>query len=345
MGGAEKVLRIAAETAARSGRFATVRVFVLAGEPSDATRALDATDGIEVEHGLAASEIAGLPRLVRALARKRYAFVMSTHAHLNAAASAARRAGILRTDRLVTRESTMVFERDFGWTSPLIRSLVRLYGAQDAIVCQTTRMAETLGVHTGGRLADRTVRIPNPIELRPEPVRAHPGVAPRIAWCGRICAQKAPERALAVLAALRRDGLDATMVMMGDGELRGSMEALAATLDIVEHVEFTGRISRPVERMRECDIGLMTSNLEGFPNVLLEMLAAGIPRVVTTDCAGDLDLVPGTTVVSSRDVDHLAQAVRTALDEPLAGPEHEAAIAACLAERSPEAFLESLLAA
>ena len=221
MGGAENVLRLTADAALRSGRYARVRVFVLSGSETGTLDRLREA-GAEVVHTGANSESRGLPALLRMLRRERYALVFSSHTHLNAAASAARAANWLRTERLVARESTMMLERDLGRVRPLVTSLYRLYGAQDRIVCQTERMASSLTRHTRGRFAARTAFVPNPLGGA---VRAHNASSSfRIAWCGRLACVKSPERALEALAKLRADGHEASLVMIGDGPLRTALE-------------------------------------------------------------------------------------------------------------------------
>lgn len=338
MGGAENVLRMTAEAALMSGRYDGVELFVLAGVRSGTLDALAAA-GATVRHSGASSEKTGLPALARTLRRRRYALVVSSHTHLNAAASAARAVGWLQTDRLVTRESTMAFERDFGRMGPVLRGLYRLYGAQDRIVCQTERMAASLSSGTNHRFATRTAHVPNPIALEPRAPKAPGDSEVHIVWCGRLAPVKSPERAIRALAFVRETGLPARLTVIGDGPLRRDLERLADGIGVAGHVRFTGRIERPTDIMATADLGLMTSDVEGFPNVILEMLASGVRRVVTTDCAGGLAAIPGVTVAPSVEPGALAEALH-AQANAAASPD----LPAYLRARSPAAFLEAIAA-
>ena len=337
MGGAEKVLRLTAEAAARAGLFDRVVVFVLAGPPSGSLDAL-AAQGAEVVHARARTQRAALPALLRTFSRERYTLVFSTHSHLNAAASAARKLGLLRTRRLVARESTLIFERDLGPTGRLVRGLYHLYGAQDRIVCQTERMARSLQKHTRGRFAAATRHVPNPVEATSRVLAKPPAETFDIVWCGRLAPVKAPERALGALQRLRAQGHDARLTILGDGPLRSALERRAVDLGIEDATTFAGRVADPKARMAEHDLGLLTSDIEGFPNVVLEMLAAGVRRVVTTDCAGGLREIPGVLVAP-----HNPHALATALLEAHATPA-PTGLDAFLAERSPDAFLQAIVA-
>jgi glycosyltransferase involved in cell wall biosynthesis len=61
--------------------------------------------------------------------------------------------------------------------------------------------------------------------------------------------------------------------------------------------------------MTRCDLGLLTSEKEGFPNVVLEMLAAKVPRVFTTNCAGDLSKIPGVWVTKNNCASDIAERI------------------------------------
>jgi glycosyltransferase involved in cell wall biosynthesis len=81
-------------------------------------------------------------------------------------------------------------------------------------------------------------------------------------------------------------------VLVGDGELRASLEERARELGISASVRFIG--SRAHSELPDiyaaADVFLLTSHYEGFGRVVLESMLAGRP-VVTTRCGGPEDLV------------------------------------------------------
>jgi hypothetical protein len=92
--------------------------------------------------------------------------------------------------------------------------------------------------------------------------------------------------------------------------------------------------------MAAAHLGLLTSVREGFANVLLEMMGAGVRHIVTTPCAGDLDTLNGVDVVE----DHAAEAIGAALAQAAsAGLDHSALYGPVLARRSPERFVGLML--
>ncbi len=349
MGGAENVTRLAANAALESGAFDEVICFILCKEPSGSLDALAANSRTRLIYSGAKSEKGGLFSLAKVFLKSRYDLVFSSHTHMNAAASLFRKLGLLKTRRLVARESTMIFERDMGWRGLLARKLYSFYGAQDLIICQTARMADSLNFHTKGRLSDLTAHIPNPIDFLAISNAADTATkslshlsndADLIAWCGRLAPVKSPLRAVDTLEQLvRSDNGSVHLVMMGEGPMREEITSYAETKGLKSHITLTGRICEPASVMRRCRVGLMTSDIEGFPNVILEMLAAGVSHVVTTDCAGGLDRIPGVIVATEKTADNLA----AGLSEALQQPERDELTDTFLRERSPGAFFQKVL--
>jgi glycosyltransferase involved in cell wall biosynthesis len=346
MGGAERVTVALAAEASESQSFRDVEIFVLSGSPSGTLTELSRRAGVTVTYTGASTEKWGLPRLILHVIRREFDFVFSSHAHINALTSLLRRTGLLHARRVVARESTQIFQRELGWSTPFIRGLYRCYGAHDMVVCQTERMLLEFNRGTDQRFSRAAVVLPNPSRLkyeRPTALRASAtkGESPSrvIVWCGRFVPVKRPVLALSVLAELiATTSWRWHLVMIGDGPLLQCAKAAAEALP-PGTVSFVGYAPDPSTHFRTADIGMVTSEVEGFPNVILEMLAAGVGAVVTTDCAGDLRLVPGVTVADTAlpVVHELAKNLRrVGRVDPGAVEEH-------LAQRSPSAVLARML--
>ena len=110
---------------------------------------------------------------------------------------------------------------------------------------------------------------------------------------------------------------DTAFVVAGEGTLLEPLRQLAAELGIADHVYFIGRCQNVADLLSVSDIGVLSSVSEGFPNVLVEYMAAGLP-VVTTDVGGAREAVSdGKTgfVVQPRDVDAMAGRILRLLDD------------------------------
>jgi glycosyltransferase involved in cell wall biosynthesis len=106
----------------------------------------------------------------------------------------------------------------------------------------------------------------------------HPKFIKTILWVGRFAAEKNPEAAITVLGELRSRGVDAGLVMLGEGPLQNALEKLVRDRDVAKYVEFPGW-QDPVKYLKYADVVLCTSQAESFGASIVEALAAGIPVI------------------------------------------------------------------
>lgn len=76
----------------------------------------------------------------------------------------------------------------------------------------------------------------------------------------------------------------------GDGNQRGELKALSRDLGIAGQVDFLGAVTDVPGTIGSWDIGVISSDSEGFCNSLLEYMASGLP-VVATSVGGNTELV------------------------------------------------------
>lgn len=97
---------------------------------------------------------------------------------------------------------------------------------------------------------------------------------------GRLVWQKHHELILEALTGLEKK--DRVYLIIGDGPERKKLEELANQLKIQTQVFFLGQQSNVFKYLALADIFLYASEVEGFPNVLLEAREMDIP-IITTD--------------------------------------------------------------
>lgn len=125
-----------------------------------------------------------------------------------------------------------------------------------------------------------------------------------IGWAGRLTAIKRPLDLVRAAAAVE----GSVLVLAGDGELRGDVEALARELGMEDRVRILGYVDDMGSWYAAFDAFLLTSANEGAPVVAIEAQAAGVP-VVATDAGGTRTVVDdGETgyVVRVGDIEGLA---------------------------------------
>jgi alpha-1,6-mannosyltransferase len=104
--------------------------------------------------------------------------------------------------------------------------------------------------------------------------------------CGRLSAEKKPQRSLVTLATLRAGGLAARLVVAGAGPLRGHLERLAARDTLP--VTFAGFLPSRTDLaalLASADVAVAPGPVETFGLAALEALACGTPVVASAESA------------------------------------------------------------
>jgi len=141
---------------------------------------------------------------------------------------------------------------------------------------------------------------------------------PNLVCVGRLCAEKGQLLLLEAVGQLRRRGLAFKLVLVGDGPLRGELEATIARLGLHDYVEITGWADSAQVRQAilNARVLVLPSFAEGLPVVIMEALALGRP-VISTYVAGIPELVkPGVCgwLVPPGSVEALMTAIQSAMD-------------------------------
>lgn len=119
-----------------------------------------------------------------------------------------------------------------------------------------------------------------------------PGGSRVVLGVGRLHEIKRFDRFIEILARVQRTVPSAQGVIVGDGPLRGRLEALAVEGHVGSGgpVRFLGERNDVPTLMKHASAYLLTSDLEGYPNVVQEAMAAGLP-VVGAAVGGVPDMV------------------------------------------------------
>lgn len=157
-------------------------------------------------------------------------------------------------------------------------------------------------------------------------------------FLGRLVSDKGCDLAIATLTALRAQGLDLNLTVVGTGPEAATLQQQAQSLGVAPHVHFKGVLRGPalVQEMHKHRVLLACSRWEEpFGLVALEALATGLVPVVPNrgglpEAIGEFGCTYEHGKASS-----LAEATRRALKRPEAKPAQQAALAAHLAAHQP----------
>lgn len=123
-----------------------------------------------------------------------------------------------------------------------------------------------------------------------KPAPMPPSDRPTVAVVANLIGYKRHEDFLRAFQLVNRELPGARALLVGDGEERTRLSALAGRLGVAKDVMFVGRVDDPREHVAESHLVSLTSAHEGFPNALLEGMAMGRP-VVATRVGGIPELV------------------------------------------------------
>ncbi len=299
------------------------------------------------------------PALSRYFRRTRpdIAMTLSIPTALAALAAASR---IESGPKIVVRQSNVVQIKnvprysgvDRRWRDPLV---ARLYPKAAAIIAVSEGVADNL-THICGIDPNRVYPVANGIlleeveRLSAEPVN-HPWLKdgqthPVITAVGRLVPKKDYETLLRAFVPAKNK-FQARLLVLGEGKERRRLEAMARDLDIVEAVDFVGRVPNPFAYLARSSLYVLSSTYEGMPSALIEALACGCPAV-STDCpSGPSEILDNGRfgrLVTIGDVDGLAHAMLDTLTNPPPREQQRARGRQFSAERTVNGYLDVLKA-
>jgi len=98
--------------------------------------------------------------------------------------------------------------------------------------------------------------------------------------------------------------LPCKLVIVGGGVMEDELKQKVSDLGLRDKVIFCGFEQNPFKYVSRCDCFVLSSDVEGFPNVLIEALACGKP-VISTDCSsGPRELLAPATDLHHRAINN-----------------------------------------
>ncbi|WP_295888243.1 glycosyltransferase [uncultured Thiohalocapsa sp.] len=160
--------------------------------------------------------------------------------------------------------------------------------------------------------SERLRQVPNPL-LVPSCPNDVVRWGHRLVTVARLVDQKGIDVLLDAFALVAAEFPGWRLDLVGDGPLRGVLEAQAERLGIAGQVTFHGHLSPPFPVLYAASVFVLSSRFEGMPNAMLEAMGCGLPVVVNSASPGPLEFVrDGETglVVPPEDPPALATALR-----------------------------------
>jgi glycosyltransferase involved in cell wall biosynthesis len=142
-----------------------------------------------------------------------------------------------------------------------------------------------------------------------------PDDRPVVLFASKFTARKYPDTVIRAVARLRDEQVAVSLLMVGTGELEGTLRSLVAELGVQDEVSFSGFINQS-ELPRVCaasDLFVLPSEQEPWGLIVNEVMCAGLPVVVAEEVGCVPDLVHdgrNGLLVRAGDVESLTDALR-----------------------------------
>lgn len=194
-------------------------------------------------------------------------------------------ASLLAPVKLIVSERS--FTTNWGWRRRLTNLL---YRRAAYVVANSNNEAQNIRAHCP-KLASRTLAIPNYVDIErfsmTVPRVRDEGRPISFVGVGRVIPSKNILNLLKALAKVKEQGINFTFDWYGDTYNKPYLEEvkqLIKDLHIDDIFVLRGECNAIEEVYRQADVMCMPSTLEGYPNVLVEAMASGLPVVASNVC-------------------------------------------------------------
>ncbi len=317
MGGAEQFLKMVANFY----EDATVRVFYLQYPNKKLWN--EPKEHIQLNYPKSKNSLLNILRFVfnpDHRKNKPYDYIFTSHVYTTGLLGVMLRWKLIQTVNFIARESTSIFLRYKGIKLLSYKFFYWIsYKKVDLLICQTQLMKNQLlqGYEKLEKITKLRV-IPNPIDLSLIKDQASLSINETlpnnyIVSAGRLIPEKGYDILITSFCELKIRFPEIKLMILGDGYLKKELLNLVETLGLKDEVVFKGFVSNVYPFFKNASVCVVSSRMEGFPNVLLQMMSQN-SRVVSTTCAGGISEIPGIYISETNNVNSLTKAIQSALE-------------------------------
>lgn len=249
----------------------------------------------------------------------KYDYIFTSHVYTTGLVGVLLRLNLIKATNFVARESTSIFTRFKGLKLLSYKLFYWLgYKKVDLLICQTNYMKEQLikGFPKLEGLTNIKV-IPNPIDFSLIKEKENLPFSEKlpdnfIVSAGRLITEKGYDILINAFAKLKDDFPNLKLLILGEGKLREELSNQIVSLNLENEVILQGFVQNVYPYFKSAMVCVVSSRVEGFPNVLLQMMSQN-SKVVSTTCAGGINEIPGIQLSETNNESSLREAIYNAL--------------------------------
>lgn len=321
-GGAEKILKSVVKY--YSGKNVSIYIYILSNRSGDYWEDI-INENIIFIRGCFNSDKFSLVSLFYYLSKNgdKFDLVFSSHSFISFIIGFCQRLNFLSKAKVVFRESTSVFIRFHAVKKLFYKVLYRaLYQKANLVICQTNFMKKQLIDNVQFDDYSKVQVLDNPIDYSECLIRGDDSlnnlVIPDyyVVSAGRLIKEKGFDILIQSFLKVQEQFKSLRLLILGEGPERAALEKLVKVLGCENNVILYGKVDNVLPFFKRAKLCVVSSRIEGFPNVLLEMMTVN-NNVISTLCAGGIDKLEGVLTVPTGNIDLLADAISSGLKKPV----------------------------
>ena len=246
-------------------------------------------------------------------------YTFSSQTIINGTLGLAKRLGVVEA-KVIVRESNSIFELLHGYKLKIYSLFYTLgYKGSSLVITQTDYMKEQLLKALPTLTKNLNIKtIPNPFNF--EDINSRTGNIAKefktknfIVAAGRLAPAKGFDILIDAFKDITTVRNDLDLIILGEGAERENLNKKIDELGLNEKVHMPGYVQNVYAYFKRAKVCVLSSRIEGFPNVLLQMMSQNT-AIVATLSAGGIEDIPNIQTCPTEDMEKLKNSIINALE-------------------------------
>ncbi|HEA22216.1 hypothetical protein LCGC14_1066960 [marine sediment metagenome] len=250
-------------------------------------------------------------------------FTFSSQTLINGTLGLAKRIGLFKKGKIIVRESNTIFKLLDGYKLKVYTFFYSVgYKGSDLVICQTDYMKNELEASLPLLSEHLNLKtIANPFNFGD--INKKSGeILPKfrglkfLVAAGRLAPAKGFDILIDTFSEIRKNEPHLELIILGEGRDRIVLENQARRLGLDKYIHLPGYVQNIYAYFKHAEVCILSSRIEGFPNVLLQMMSQN-NAIVATLSAGGIDEIPGIFTCPTENMPKLKEGIELALKSSL----------------------------
>lgn len=261
------------------------------------------------------------PLLIYISLRYRIKHSFTSQTLINSLFGFLKKIGILKKTMVIVRESNSIFHLLHGNKLKMYSLAYKIgYPGVDLVICQTEFMkAELLKEAVWMNKKLKVIVLNNPVNMNLMIEKGNIIIKdlPKdkyIIAAGRLSPVKGFDILIKSFKIFLREFPNLKLYILGTGNEYDSLNKLIKSENLEDKIKLIGFVDNVYPYFKNAELCVMSSRIEGFPNVLLQMMSQNT-KVVSTKSAGGIDNIQGVYTCEINDIEGLALTMQKCIEE------------------------------